>query len=262
MKVMQERMGANVKEMKAEMRVINEGTVVSRMGIHQTRTVSTQEMKTKMDSHHEKFMAIKKAGHERIEAMMEACLEKTEATDLGANPEEIKSVVEHQKASKEETLVEIIGALEDRYGNRYLALRRRRQLRKLTQDEGGLRIKMATACRRMTRDAIPAQCKGHCRQGTGRGNVARGAPKGWTLERRRWTHLECNKGIKDRGARRQLRLRKERVSNRIFRKTGELEIKKRTVMSSTGLQEVCYWTLWRGRPPPKRKKRRQKRNPR
>jgi hypothetical protein len=32
-------------------------------------------------------MAVIKAGQEKTEAMMEACLEKTETTDLEANPE-------------------------------------------------------------------------------------------------------------------------------------------------------------------------------
>jgi hypothetical protein len=199
-------------------------------------------------------MAIIKAGQEKTEAMMEACLEKTEVTDLEANPEEIKFVMEHQKAPKEKAAVETIGALEDRCGDRHLALRRRRQLRELTQDDSGFRKKLAAAWRRMTRDAIPAPRKGHGRKGPGRDSVAKGAPKGWTLERRRRTHPECSRGIKDRGARRQPRLRKERTSGRIFRKTVQLEMKKRTVVSSTGLRKVSYWTMWRGRPPPKRKK--------
>jgi hypothetical protein len=50
--------------------------------------------------------------------------------------------------------------------------------------------------------------------------VLRGAPKRRTFEKRRRT----DNGIKDRGARRLLRLRKERTSVRIFRKTVELEI--------------------------------------
>jgi hypothetical protein len=44
--------------------------------------------------------------------------------------------------------------------------------------------------------------------------------------------------IKERGASRQLRLRKGMTSGRIFRKFTELEIEKRIVGSSNGLQEV------------------------
>jgi hypothetical protein len=96
-------------------------------------------MKTKMDSYHEKLMAIMKAGQE-----------KTEVTDLEANPEEIKFVMEHQKAPKEEAAMETVGELVNRYWDRHLALRRRRQLRKLTLDDGGFRKKLGAACRRMT----------------------------------------------------------------------------------------------------------------
>jgi hypothetical protein len=104
----------------------------------------------------------------------------------------------------------------------------------------------------LTRRVIPAPREVHSRQGRGKDNVAREAPEGQTRP-------VCNSGIKDRGARRQLRLRKQRTSDRIFRKTGELEIDKRVVGFSIGLRKVRDWTWWRGRPLPKRKKRSQKR---
>jgi hypothetical protein len=47
-----------------------------------------------------------------------------------------------------------------------------------------------------------------------------------------------------------------------FGKTVELEIERFTVGSSTGLREMSDWTLCRSRPPPKRKKMRQKHSPR
>jgi hypothetical protein len=52
-------------------------------------------------------------------------------------------------------------------------------------------------------------------------------------------------------------MRKKGISDRIFRKTVELEVEKRVAVSSTGLRKVSGWTLWRGRTLPKRKKRRQ-----
>jgi hypothetical protein len=79
--------------------------------------------------------------------------------------------------------------------------------------------------------------------------------------KRRRKGPECNGGIKDRSARLQLRLRKERTSGRILRRTVELEIEKRIVGSSSRLRKVSDWTLWRGRPLPKRKERRPKRSP-
>jgi hypothetical protein len=63
---------------------------------------------------------------------MKANLEEVKAKDLEANPEEIKSKSEHQDVSKEEATVETTGALEDRYGDRHLAIGCCRQLKKRT----------------------------------------------------------------------------------------------------------------------------------
>jgi hypothetical protein len=61
---------------------------------------------------------------------MEVCLEKTEATGLEVNPEEIESESEHQEVPKEGTEVEIVGALEDRCGDQHLAIGHRQQPKK------------------------------------------------------------------------------------------------------------------------------------
>jgi hypothetical protein len=47
-----------------------------------------------------------------------------------------------------------------------------------------------------------------------------------TVQKRGWSGPECNNEIKERGARRQLRLRKERISGTIFSKNREPEIDK------------------------------------
>jgi hypothetical protein len=60
---------------------------------------------------------------EEMKVMLEACLVKMEA-----NPEEIKSVAEHQEVPNEEVAVEMIGALKNRSGNRHLAVRHRGRL--------------------------------------------------------------------------------------------------------------------------------------
>jgi hypothetical protein len=44
---------------------------------------------------------------------METCIEKTEAKDFEANPEEIESKSEHQEVPNEEAAVETIRAQED-----------------------------------------------------------------------------------------------------------------------------------------------------
>jgi hypothetical protein len=167
---------------------------------------------------------------------MEGCAEK-----LKANREKSDALAEHQEVPNEETAVETIGALGDVYGDRHLA-KSRRQLKKRTQANGGSRQMLAAARRRMTRRVITASRKGQVCQRPDRDCAARGAPKGRTFERRRWLRLECNTKTKDRGARRPLRLKKERTLGRIFRKTVDLEIEKRIVVSPTGLRKVSDWT--------------------
>jgi hypothetical protein len=53
-----------------------------------------------------------------------ACQEATEVypEEMEANPEEIKSVVEHQDGPKEEAEVDTINSLEDRYEDRRLVV--------------------------------------------------------------------------------------------------------------------------------------------
>jgi hypothetical protein len=117
--------------------------------------------------------------------MKDACLEKTEATDL-ANPEEMNFVMERQKAPKEKAAVETVGALEHRYAPPPTA----------EGTDPGLWWVPKEVCRRLQTDdpqCLPARRKGHGRQRPGRYNAAKGAPKEWTLERKRRTRPECNK---------------------------------------------------------------------
>jgi hypothetical protein len=113
---------------------------------------------------------------------------------------------------KGEAAVETIGALDCRYGDRHLAVGRRRQPKKRTQGDGGLRQMLVAARGRLIRRAVPSPPKRH-------GHTE--CP-------------ECNSGLKYRCARRQLRLRKERTSGRLLRKIVELEFDKQIVGSSTG----------------------------
>jgi hypothetical protein len=53
----------------------------------------------------------------------------------------MKSIAEHQEVPKEEAAVETIGALEDRYGDRHLAIGCLRQPKKWTQGDGGYQKK-------------------------------------------------------------------------------------------------------------------------
>jgi hypothetical protein len=96
---------------------------------------------------------------------MEANQEKLEATDLEANLEEIEAVAEHQEVRKEEAAVRTVGALEDRYGDRYLVVVCRRQLKKRTQGDGGSQKNLAAARILLTSLAIPARRKGPSHKG-------------------------------------------------------------------------------------------------
>lgn len=62
-------------------------------------------------------------GKEPREATVETSQEEVKATDLEANQEATEAVVEGQNVCNEEMNMDTIGALEDRYGDRLLAVR-------------------------------------------------------------------------------------------------------------------------------------------
>jgi hypothetical protein len=66
--------------------------------------------------------------------------------------------------------------------------------------------------------------------------------------------LEGTNGTRNRDFKEQLRLGNERTTSGIYRKTIGLEIVKPAVRISSVMRKVTDWTLWRGRPPPKRKR--------
>jgi hypothetical protein len=105
-----------------------------------------------------------------------------------------------------------------------------------------------------------------------RGQAKRGTPKrrkdGETL----WKYPECNNDIRDRGLNQKLHSRKrikdpgyrlplcprnERTFSWTYRKTiDSVNIEKEKAGSYAASRKNEDWTLWRGRPPPKRKKKR------
>jgi hypothetical protein len=64
---------------------------------------------------------------------------------------------------------------------------------------------------------------------------------------------ECTNGIRNRDVSEQLRLGNEATARGMYRKSTVLEISKRIARCTVGLQRMKDLTLWRGRPPPKRK---------
>jgi hypothetical protein len=156
----------------------------------------------------------RKADQEQMEVECKTDL-GVKVMDLEANPEATAAVAAYQEAPDEEAAVKTIGALEDRCGDRHLPL----------------------GYRRKPKERVPAEVGRHP----------------WIFDPpSRFNGQEENgRAVKaGSGARWQLRLRKERIFGRIFRKAVELEIEKRIVGSSTGLQEVSDWTVWRCRSPP------------
>jgi hypothetical protein len=105
---------------------------------------------------------------EKMEAaviVFEEALNKMDVTDLEANAESITSESEHLEVSKEEAAVETTGALEDRYGDRHLAVGRHREPKKWTQGKCGSRKKLAAAHRRVAVHGLPARRKGRGQKG-------------------------------------------------------------------------------------------------
>jgi hypothetical protein len=72
-------------------------------------------MLAKIDARHERMMV-------RMDSQLESCLEKTEAMDLEANPEEIESEAKHEEIPKEEVTVETFGVQKEWCGAWHLAL--------------------------------------------------------------------------------------------------------------------------------------------
>jgi hypothetical protein len=110
---------------------------------------------------------------------------------------------------KEEATVETVRALKKWHKYRHLTVRHCGQLLKWTQGNGGSRKKLAAACRGMNQRAIPSWFKFHSRKGIGRDKVAKGTPKGRTIERGQRTRQEDSNGIKNRDIKEKLCLRKE-----------------------------------------------------
>jgi hypothetical protein len=113
---------------------------------------------------------------------------------------------------------------------------------------------------RMTHLAKAARCKG---------NIVRNKwtrAKAWRGIQKMRTRHEGRKRVKDLSGGRPRYLRKRDLKklrlestgklDTIFSKTTRLEIAKRIVRSAVGMRKLKCWALWRGRPPPKRKKKR------
>jgi hypothetical protein len=124
-------------------------------------------------------------------------------TDLEASQENSDAVAEHQEVPKEEAAMETIEALEDRYGECYLAASRRRQPTKRTQGDGGSRQKLVAT-------AVPFRQSARARSSGAR----QGQCCTRTFEKRRRGRPKRKNGIRGRCLRRQLRLGSKKAFNK------------------------------------------------
>jgi hypothetical protein len=157
-----------------------------------------------------------------------------------------------------------------------VAWRKRNIFRKtLTQANCGPRQELATG-RNITRRAGVARRDGNfVREYSTRDNIALRTRKGRTEENRRWKGTECKKGIRIQDVE-PLHLRKGRTTANsnggqsrrqhpqlesmgnnieVFGKAIGLQFGKLADRSSVVLRNINNWGVWRGWPPPKRKKK-------
>jgi hypothetical protein len=139
-----------------------------------------------------------------------------------------------------------------------------------TQGKCGPRKELAAAGRKMTHCAKVEQSKGCGLQGCSheglsvkqglwknqtRNKFARITWKGRTLRRRQVMCQEGTNGTRNQDFKEQLWLGSKRTTSEFDRKAFGLEFVKQATGMSSGLQKMRNWTLWRGRPPLKQKKR-------
>jgi hypothetical protein len=93
------------------------------------------------------------------------------------------------------------------------------------------------------------------RQRQTKDNVLREAPEKWKFEKRRRPQSKRYNGIKDRGLKQQLRLGSEENIYETLNQTIVLKIVKLASGSSIEIRKMSVKIMWRGRPPPKQKKR-------
>jgi hypothetical protein len=133
-----------------------------------------------------------------------------------------------------------------------------------TQEICGRRKELAIAGIRMTHCAQVVRRKGLSHEGTSveqgrqknqtKKKFARGTSKSRTPRRRQRATQQGNNRMRKRNPK---ELRRESTGNVIqtFGKTSGLKFAERVSRSTVRLQRIKKWILWRGRPPPKRKKK-------
>jgi hypothetical protein len=116
------------------------------------RRAGHEKMMVKLDDHHEGMRASENVWRKATTADLEAM--ETYPEKMEANPEEMKSVKAHEEIPTGWTAVQTFQALKKQHRDRHLTVgRRRQQLKKRAQGNGGSRKKFAAISRGMTRRA-------------------------------------------------------------------------------------------------------------
>jgi hypothetical protein len=213
-------------------------------------------MESRPEARHEWFLAFLDGltsygeGTTTCQTETTLCPGEMDATRL-VNPEETEAAVEPQELPDNEINAENTGSSEGRYGEQHLAVRRRREAKKRSQDSVGPWQKVSAARRRVIRRAVPAVRKGQMRKSAGKNSVARGASRREVLDKRQRNNCECKNGRLDREFKKRLCLRMKKTCERITRKPRELT---NLLSLLFAIREVNGNTFWKVRPLPKRKK--------
>jgi hypothetical protein len=242
-----------------------------------------EQILARMEAQREEREAERKAYLENVKRMMAifgANQEETKSDpeQTEPSPEMMQSVGEHQEVTEEEAAVMPAGEPK----NWNLAAERRQKPKKRTRGYCGSQKIVTIAGRNVSRRAAVARRKrdifaqertmvmcgsleqliAASRGATLRGKMAgRETAKRRTFGKKRQSKQQGVNGVKDLGGGRPRCLRKQDLKKLQLESTGNLnatlttrrEIAKR-IISSTATEIINIWTLWRGRPPPKRKK--------
>jgi hypothetical protein len=152
-----------------------------------------------------------------------------------------------------------------------VAWRKRNHIMRIeTKINYGPQKRLTVTCRKTTsRETVGWHSENVVRNDRTRDQAERGTPKRRKGGEGLWKFPECNNGISDQGIKQKLHSRKQikdlgerlplcprnkRTFSGIYRKPTGLEIAKQIARCTVGLKRIKDWALWRGRPPPKRKR--------
>jgi hypothetical protein len=272
MKANQAKMDANLKFMRQEMNAGHKEIMawLKDLKINGEETMTCQE-KTEVRLEEEEPTSVEmkpEVAHEEVpleDAVVmpvgEPRKRRRDQRHLAAQRRQKKE--EERTQSKNECRKDLVAARRGTTRRATVAWRKRNIERKSwTQRNCGLRKQVTAAEIRVTRRAGVARHKRGFAMG--RNRIRRREPKNERSKGPRSRYIEellhlrkgrkTANGIGGRNRRLQPRLETMRNSNEVFGKSIGQGFGKRAAGSPVAVRKIENWTLWRGRPPPKRKK--------